>query len=84
VIAPFARRLGASSLIGTRLQRDADGRLTGRLEGPNCRGEEKMVRLKAHYGDTLSLDAAYGDTDGDAAMLKAARRPFMKVFNARP
>lgn len=84
VIAPFARRLGADRLIGTRLALDGGGRLTGGLDGPNCRGEEKVVRLEQAYGPDLRLYAAYGDTIGDREMLAIAERPGYRVFKARP
>ncbi|MDB5482072.1 MAG: hypothetical protein JWO83_3125 [Caulobacteraceae bacterium] len=84
LVAPFAERLGAQQLIGTRLGFDADGRFTGALEGANCRGEEKVARLRAALGQDLRLDAAYGDTAGDREMLALADRPGLRVFTARP
>jgi phosphatidylglycerophosphatase C len=84
LVAPFGRGLGAEAVIGTRLAVSQDGRLTGALDGPNCRGPEKVVRLQAVYGDGVRLEAAYGDTDGDTAMLSIAEHPGMKVFGERP
>lgn len=84
VVAPFARRLGADRLIGTRLQLDKRGRVTGRFAGKNCRGEEKATRLRAAFGYDVRLAAAYGDTSGDKAMLRIADRPGMRVFTRRP
>ena len=46
-VAPFARRLGAENLLGTHMAFDAEDRVTGAFTGPNCRGEEKMRRLRA-------------------------------------
>jgi phosphatidylglycerophosphatase C len=84
VVAPFARGLGAEALIGTRLVFTASDLASGELEGPNCRGVEKVVRLRAMFGDDVSLDAAYGDSDGDTAMLALADEAGMKVFGKRP
>lgn len=84
IIAPFARGLGAERLIGTRLAFDDQDRVTGDFIGANCRGPEKVVRLKAAFGDDMMLEAAYGDTDGDREMLAMAETPGMKVFGARP
>jgi len=84
IIAPFARGLGADRLLGTRLAADLEGRLTGRLEGRNCRGPEKVRRLKEAFGDSLALSAAYGDTDGDKEMLEAADEGFMRFFVEAP
>ena len=84
IIAPFAERLGADRLIGTRLEFDRAGRATGRLCGLNCRGPEKVRRLREAFGPDVRLAAAYGDTAGDREMLAIADQPFMKVFNGRP
>ncbi|HEY2660743.1 MAG TPA: HAD-IB family hydrolase [Caulobacteraceae bacterium] len=83
-VAPFARGLGADMLIGTRLQFDAQGRFTGRLDGANCRAEEKVRRLHEVFGPDLRLAAAYGDTSGDHAMLAIAEEAGYKVFNGVP
>ncbi|MEO7025978.1 MAG: HAD-IB family hydrolase [Caulobacteraceae bacterium] len=84
IVAPFARGLGADLLIGTRLVCDADDRVTGALDGLNCRGEEKVRRLRERFGDDLILEAAYGDSDGDTAMLAIAGEAGLRVFGARP
>ena len=83
-VAPFARRLGAESLLGTHMTFDADDRVTGAFTGPNCRGEEKVRRLHAAYGDDLQLAAAYGDTSGDTEMLAFAAEAGFRVFTERP
>ena len=82
-IQPFARALGADRLIGTRLA-TKDGRITGRFDGPNCRGPEKVARLQAVFGDGVKLAAAYGDTSGDREMLRIAEAPGYRVFISRP
>jgi phosphatidylglycerophosphatase C len=80
IIAPFARGLGADILLGTRFEFDAAGRFTGRLEGANCRGQEKVRRLREAFGDDVRLEAAYGDTGGDHEMLAIAEEQGMRVF----
>ena len=84
LIAPFAKRLGAAGLIGTRLEFDQQDRVTGRFIGLNCRAAEKVVRLTESYGPDLKLTAAYGDTSGDAEMLAAAERKGYRVFTQKP
>jgi len=84
LVSPFARALGAESLIGTRLVLDPQGRLTGALDGVNCRGPEKVRRLTAAFGAPLDLAAAYGDTSGDKEMLATAREAGYRVFRGRP
>jgi phosphatidylglycerophosphatase C len=83
-VAPFAARLGADGLIGTRLCFSRDGLFTGDLDGPNCRGPEKVTRLRARLGDDFRLAAAYGDTSGDREMLAIAQTSGFKIFKARP
>ena len=84
LVAPFARGLGAEALIGTPLEFDADDRFTGRLAGTNCRGPEKVRRLREVFGEGMRLEAAYGDTDGDREMLAVAAEQGFKVFRGTP
>ncbi|MFT3997120.1 MAG: HAD-IB family hydrolase [Asticcacaulis sp.] len=84
LVGEFGKRLGADRTIGTRLGFDDQGQLTPHLDGPNCRGEEKVRRLKAVYGENLSLEAAYGDTSGDHEMLRAARQGYYRRFVQKP
>ena len=83
-VAPFARKLGAEALLGTEFVFDADDRITGDFAGPNCRGREKVRRLKAAYGEDMTLTAAYGDTSGDTEMLAMAQQPGFRVFRQKP
>jgi len=83
-VAPFARRLGAEGLLGTQLVFDAQDRVTGAFAGENCRGEEKVRRLRAAYGDDMTLAAAYGDTSGDTEMIAIAGEKGFRVFTGRP
>jgi len=84
LVAPLGEMIGADRVIGTRLGFAADGRLTSRLDGRNCRGEEKMCRLREVFGEDVRIDQAYGDTAGDREMLKAARHAYYRVFKAKP
>ncbi|MET0273058.1 MAG: HAD-IB family hydrolase [Phenylobacterium sp.] len=84
IVGPFARGLGADVLIGTELAYDAMGRVTGAFTNPNCRGAEKVVRLKQAFGDDVRVKAAYGDTGGDTEMLAMSEIPGFRVFTARP
>jgi phosphatidylglycerophosphatase C len=84
VVAPFARGLGCDRIIATQLEFDQADRVTGRLAGPNCRGEEKVRRLREVFGPDVHLEAAYGDTSGDHAMLALADEAGFKVFQGTP
>lgn len=84
IVAAFARALGAETTIGTRMALDAAGRITGDFHGANCRGEEKVTRLRETFGPDVRLAAAYGDTAGDREMLAIAGEAGYRVFTARP
>jgi len=84
LVAPLAEMIGADRVIGTRLGFSGDGRLTPQLDGVNCRGAEKVRRLREVYGDRMPLTLAYGDTDGDREMLAAATYGHYRVFKAKP
>jgi phosphatidylglycerophosphatase C len=84
IVGPFARGLGADVLIGTQLGFDEHDRVSGRFATPNCRGPEKIVRLRAAFGPNMRLRAAYGDTRGDREMLAAAEEAGYQVFKGRP
>jgi phosphatidylglycerophosphatase C len=67
-------------LAGTKLQ-VKNNVLTGKIEGHNCHGEEKVNRI--HSGFDLSrYDEiyCYGDTKGDKPMLGLATFSFYKPF----
>lgn len=84
VVAPFARGLGADYLIGTTLAFDAQDRVIGGYTSPNCRGPEKVVRLKQAFGPDFELRAAYGDTTGDREMIAMAQIAGYQVFKGKP
>jgi phosphatidylglycerophosphatase C len=74
-LEPFAGHLGLDQVIATRLEVGPDGALTGRLAGPNVRGEEKASRLRRWLeGDPAEI-WAYGDSAGDREMLAMADHP---------
>jgi len=82
-VRPFAERLSADTLLGTDLVTDDKGWFTGAFAGPNCRGVEKVRRLRAAFGPELRLTAAYGDTSGDTEMLAIADIAGFRVFKGR-
>jgi phosphatidylglycerophosphatase C len=75
----WCKQFGAS-LVSTKLE-IKEGKLTGRIDGKNCRGEEKVRRISQQY-DLSNYDQvyAYGDTKGDKPMLRLATFAFYKPF----
>jgi phosphatidylglycerophosphatase C len=73
--------LAGDGVVATHLAVDGDGRLTGRYDGRNCRGEQKALRLRAWIehelgpaeaaGDHVQV-WAYGNSAGDRRLLAAA------------
>jgi phosphatidylglycerophosphatase C len=73
---PLAASLGVEAVLCCELG-VADGRLTGAIDGANCRGVEKQRRLDAWLAgqglDRRQVEVwAYGDSSGDRPMLAAA------------
>jgi len=80
LLEPWAETAGVDDVLATRLE-VRDGRLTGRLDGPNCYGPEKVVRLRALLGDLDAVELhAYGDSRGDRELLAVAQHPVYRPF----
>jgi len=77
-LMPLGASLGVDGVVCTILERGADGRLTGSLVGPNCRGAEKARRVEAwlsEHGLEKAELWAYGDSAGDDELLARADHP---------
>ena len=78
-LAPLGDLLEADAVLCTRLE-IVDGVATGRLDGPNCRGAEKVRRIAQWCEESgLAIESvvyAYGDSQGDLDMLALARNSF--------
>jgi phosphatidylglycerophosphatase C len=77
-LVPLAEELDVDAVVCTRLERDAAGRLTGRLDGANCRAAEKARRVHEWLLGAGLEGAelwAYGDSPGDAPLLESAAHP---------
>ena len=74
-LEPLRSMLGFSAVLGTEYAADENGRFTGEIEGRNCRGEQKPLRLQAYMEKAgAQMDAAassaYGDSAHDLPMLR--------------
>jgi HAD superfamily hydrolase (TIGR01490 family) len=78
-IQPWCDKMGYK-LIATEL--DVENHiLTGKFKTPNCIGEEKVKRIKDIYDlSKFEKVVAFGDTDGDIAMLNLASEKHFKYF----
>jgi phosphatidylglycerophosphatase C len=77
-LEPFCETHGFE-LICTKLEY-VGGRFSGRFSGKNCNNFEKVERIRAHF-DLADFDEilAWGNSAGDAEMLKLAHQKFMVV-----
>lgn len=78
-LTPLGDMLGVDAVLCTELE-ESGGRFTGELMGANCRGEEKVRRLaswsKASGLGDVGPTYAYGDSAGDAHMLRSSVHGF--------
>jgi HAD superfamily hydrolase (TIGR01490 family) len=76
----FVEALGAHAGLGTRLAVSTSGTMTGKYDGKNCRGTEKMRRL-TEWIESRNYPAApriyaYGNSRGDRRLLGMASDPY--------
>jgi phosphatidylglycerophosphatase C len=78
-VRPWAIEAGFNDVIATRLEKQEDGRITGKLSGANCFGIEKVRRLEALLGVREDyILYAYGDSRGDRELLSWADYPYYR------
>ena len=73
-LEPWAKSAGFDYCIATSLAVSPEGLVSGKLDGANCHGQEKVRRIE-HLIDKIGLPSriyAYGDTVGDIPMLAMA------------
>jgi len=75
ILLPLAQRLGIQKLIATRLDKK-----TGRIDGKNCYGSEKVNRLQQEFSD-VSIVAAYTDSLSDMPVLMMAQEKYIVAGN---
>lgn len=73
-VGPVGTELGVDAVIATRLEVGPDGRLSGAYDGANCRGAEKLERLRQWIDAEApgALVWAYGNSAGDRQLLAGA------------
>ena len=81
ITTPIAAAFGIESLIATRLERDAAGRPTGRIEGTPALREGKVARVgqwlaqgDGGWGDFERI-SVYSDSPNDLPLLERATDP---------
>jgi HAD superfamily hydrolase (TIGR01490 family) len=81
ITRPIADVFGVRTLIATELERDAAGRVTGRIHGVPCYREGKVARVQS-WLDAIGCRAAdfervtvYGDSTNDLPLLEWCSHP---------
>ena len=79
-MAPWALQYGFGNVIATELETDG-GLITGRFQGRNCNGPEKVRRFLEIFPerDRYTL-FAYGDSEGDKELLSFADHAFFRQY----
>jgi len=78
-LAEWTKRMKIE-LIATHPEYE-NGVITGKLEGKNCWGPEKVTRIKSLLNlSDYEIIYAYGDSRGDTEMLKIATHPNYRNF----
>lgn len=74
-VAHIARELRFEGFAATKCAWTADDVLSGKLDGPNLRGEMKLAAVRASLGSDWgsSVVVAYSDHESDIPLLAAAR-----------
>lgn len=76
-LKPWGQLVNFDRIITSKVAFSKEGFMTGKLEGLNCRGEEKVRRLLAEEGPREHyILYAYGDSAGDKELLDIADYPF--------
>ena len=72
-LIPFCNKYGVKNVIGTEMEVNMHGKLTGRFKTRNCYGQEKVNRFIEAEPDRSSYFLyAYGDSRGDKEMIAFA------------
>lgn len=78
-LQPWAQSVGFDDILSSRLKVSNDGKVTGKLEGLNCRRAEKVRRLTELLGPREHYRLyAYGDSHGDKELLETADYSFYR------
>ena len=77
-LEPWAKSVGFDQVLASTLECE-DHKITGKLLGGNCRGQEKVNRLIAKVGPLSEYTLyAYGDSSGDKELLEAADHAYYR------
>jgi phosphatidylglycerophosphatase C len=80
----FFKAYPSVDILACELETDSQGVCTGGIVDYNVWGLNKVNKINQHFrSDTVHLIEAYGDSDGDRAMLEQAESAFWRPFRLR-
>jgi phosphatidylglycerophosphatase C len=80
----WAKTAGFDAVLATRLAFER-GTFAGRLDGENCWGPQKVVRLRGWWGNQPPKQLfAYGDSRGDKEMAELANWSWIRGQGPMP
>jgi len=79
-LLPVANKLGAAGVVGTRLEVDDRGKLTGHYDGANCRGPEKARRLREWISDLAKTDQVSQGSEMADPESPPTEKPFVWAY----
>lgn len=80
LVGKWCDKVGITEYSCTNLSKE-DGNLTGRINGANCYGNEKVKRLMSLVGPLDKfIIYAYGDSKGDSELLEIADHKYYRRF----
>src|SRR5262249_20673793 len=83
-VQPWAAAAGFDDVLCTSLEYAGEA-ATGAIDGCNCRGEEKVRRLRERFGDLARLTLhGYGDSADDRPFLALCGNASYRPFRDRP
>jgi len=85
-LEPWAKIAGFEYCIASSMAVSPEGLVTGKINGANCHGQEKVLRIKRLLSE-IGLPArtyAYGDTSGDIPMIAMADEGYWVKDGIRP
>jgi phosphoserine phosphatase len=71
LLRPVCMDLGVAHLIASQVNKE-----TGRFEGENCYGEEKVKRLRDELGECI-IETFYTDSKSDLPLAGTARKSYL-------
>lgn len=79
-LTPWAQEMGFDAICATKLALSTTGLISGKIDGHNCYGAEKVNRLLKEVGPKNYTLYAYGDSRGDKELLALADFPFYRTM----